>query len=86
MSLTCFGRRSVEEVEVATTGGSGGKGLLFDRKLFEPEKFERLGTWKEWSEDFIDWIEQSEPKLAEMLNFARDSKDEITPRWVPMMS
>ena len=63
----------------------GGKGLLFDRKLFEPEKFERIGTWKEWSEDFVDWIEQSEPKLAEMLNFAATPRTRSL-RWGPLMS
>ena len=33
-----------------------GKGILFDKKLFEPEKFEHATNFKDWSEDLIDWV------------------------------
>ena len=55
-----------------------GKGFLFDGKLLEPEKFERATNFKDWSEDFIDWVEQSDAHIAGLLRIAHDSDGAIT--------
>ena len=57
---------------------NGGRGLLFDKKLFEPEKFERTANFKEWTEDFADWVLQSDEQVGELLNFAREAQQVIT--------
>ena len=57
---------------------NGGRGLLFDKKLFEPEKFERTANFKEWTEDFADWVMQSDETIGELLNFAREAQQVIT--------
>ena len=57
---------------------SKNKGFLFEKKLFEPEKLERATSFKDWSEDLIDWVEQSDGHIAGLLRIARDSKGAIT--------
>ena len=55
-----------------------GKGFLFDKKLFEPEKFERALNFKDWSEDLIDLVEQSDAHIDGFLRIALDSEGAIT--------
>ena len=54
------------------------KGGIFDNRLLEPEKFHREVDFKEWVEDFREYIEVQDENLAELLDFARDSKEAIT--------
>ena len=55
-----------------------GKGFLFDKKLIEPERFERATNFKDLSEALIGWVEQSDGHIAGLLRIARDSKGAIT--------
>ena len=60
--------------------GGKNKGFLVEKKLFEPEKLERATNFKDWSEDLIEWVEQSDGHIAGLLCIARDSKGAITDR------
>ena len=37
-------------------GADGGRGGLYDKRVYEPEKLEDIKDFKEWSEDFMDFI------------------------------
>ena len=57
---------------------SGVRGGMFDKKTWEPEKLNKVVDFREWSEEFFEYVEQCDEQLADMLNIARDSKEPIT--------
>ena len=57
---------------------SGVRGGMFDKKTWEPEKLNKVVDFREWPEEFFEYVEQCDEQLADMLNIARDSKEPIT--------
>ena len=49
------------------------KNNTFDKKMFEPEKLENLASFKDWTEDFADYVDMCDGDLREMLKVARDA-------------
>ena len=50
-------------------GGGGDK--LMSNKFFAPTAFTKSsGSWREWAEDFVDYISMRDEELAEALNMA----------------
>ena len=54
------------------------RGGLFDKKLFEPSVLEDARDFKEWSEDFQDWIEMCDGDIPPLLQAATREKEQIT--------
>ena len=54
------------------------KGGLYDKTTTLPEKLTRVADFKDWSEDYREYIEGQDEELAELLDGARDSKVAIT--------
>ena len=62
----------------ASTGPPETRGGLFDKKLFEPSVLEDARDFKEWSEDFQDWIEMCDSDIPPLLIAATREKEQIT--------
>ena len=56
----------------------GYKRDTFDKKMFEPEKLEKLANFKEWAEDFIDYVDMCDESLGDLLRASRDAQQEVT--------
>ena len=54
------------------------RGGLFDKKLFEPSVLEDARDFKEWSEDFQDWVEMCDSDIPPLLTAATREKEQIT--------
>ena len=70
--------------ESNTASGSGDKdirGGLFDKKLYEPQMLEDARDFKEWSEDFIDWVEMCDKEIPVLLTAVAREKSQITELW-----
>ena len=77
----------IAALENATLGGGGSQGTgsdarlrggIFDKSLSMPEKLSRVVDFKEWSEDYHEYIDSQDEHLAELLTSARDSTTQIT--------
>ena len=55
-------------------GGNNVKGSIFDNRTSEPEKLQRIVDFKEFVEDYREYIEIQDSNLADLLDLARDSK------------
>ena len=58
-------------------GGSNVRGGMFDKKTWEPDKLQKTVDFREWSEDFWEYIDQCDEQLSDMLNTSRDTADPI---------
>ena len=54
------------------------RGGLFDKKLYEPGILEDARDFKEWSDDFYDWVEMCDDEIPSLLIAATREKDQIT--------
>ena len=62
-------------LETAQPGGERNlKGGIFDNRSMEPEKFRRLIDFKDFVEDFKEYIEVQDKAFADVLDLARDFK------------
>ena len=71
-----------------TAGGAGGgghprslltaKGGLLDQSTTLPEKLTRVSDFRDWSEDYREYVEQQDEHLVELLDYARDSPVRVT--------
>ena len=55
-----------------------GKGGLYDMTQIMPDRLSRVADFKEWSEDYREYVAAQSEALAEMLDTARDWKERIT--------
>ena len=55
-----------------------GKGGFYHMTQIMPDKLSRVADFKEWSEDYREYVAAQSEALAEMLDTARDSKERIT--------
>ena len=68
----CYSRRSRNRSGEDDEAGRGCD-LVLD-KFFEPPPFMKSsGAWREWAEDFVDFIAMSDEELPEALNTAKDT-------------
>ena len=49
------------------------KGGIFDKQSMLPDKLMRQADFREWSEEYLEYIEMQNEHLAELLTLARDS-------------
>ena len=54
------------------------RGGMYDKKTWEPDKLLKITDFRDWSEDFYEYIDQCDEQLSDMLNVARDSQSPIT--------
>ena len=52
--------------------------MLFDKKMFAPEKFEKLANFREWTDDFMDYVDMCDEQIGDLLKTARDTDRVIT--------
>ena len=64
--------------QVTSSGDGFIKGGLYDKRLYEPERLETKESFKEWSEDFFDFVEMCDAEIAQMLKFAKSETNVIT--------
>ena len=56
-------------------GEDGDDQNLMSDKFFEPSPFTKgTGSWREWAEDFVDFIAMRDEELAEALNTSKESR------------
>ena len=53
------------------------KGGIFDKSNMIPDRLTQKSDFKEWSEEYLEYIEFQSEKLAELLTIARDSESPI---------
>ena len=58
-------------------GGSGARGGMYDKKTWEPDKLQKTVDFREWSDDFWEYIDQCDEQLSDMLNTSRDTQETI---------
>ena len=66
--------------ERGTAGGGQGRddrGGLFDKKLYEPQPLEDIRDFKEWSHDFVDWVEMCDREVPLLMKAAVREKEQI---------
>ena len=57
------------------SGEDGHDKNLMSDKFFEPAPFTKsTGSWRDWAEDFVDFIAMRDDELAEALNTAKESR------------
>ena len=63
----------------SASGISGGdsRGGLFDKKLYEPQLLEDVRDFKEWSDDFLDWVEMCDKDVPVLMRTATREKEQI---------
>ena len=72
-------RLATAERSAAGGGGQGNdRGGLFDKKLYEPQPLEDIRDFKEWSEDFLDWVEMCDREVPQLMRAATREKEQIT--------
>ena len=54
------------------------RGGLYDNKLYEPEKLKDPKDFREWSDDFFDFVEMCDPLGADLLKEATREPNVIT--------
>ena len=54
------------------------RGGLYDKKLYEPDRLENVKDFKEWSEDFLDFIQMCDREVAALLVAATREKEPIS--------
>ena len=62
----------------ASSGPREARGGLFDKKLYEPGVLEDARDFKEWSDDFYDWVEMCDSDIPMLLLAATREKEQIT--------
>ena len=56
-------------------GEDGDDQNLMSDKFFEPSPFTKnAGSWREWAEEFVDFIAMRDEELAEALNTPKESR------------
>ena len=83
-SMLDMAARLVVAEQNTGTGGSGAhtseamKGGLYDKRLYEPEKLVRHIDFKEWAEDFFEFVEMCDSEVAGLLAMAKVEKEVCT--------
>ena len=57
---------------------SGWSGIM-DKKQMMPDKFQKREEWLEWSESYVDYMEEIHPAVAKQLERAKKFPDVIDP-------
>ena len=78
-------RLAVAEQNLAAGAGGAGrssyediKGGLFDKKLFEPHTLEDAKDFRDWAEEFEDWVAMCDKDIPELLKTSAREKVQIT--------
>ena len=69
--------QAVHAADTAVTRGDM-KGGLYDKRLYEPEKLDKAANFKEWAEDFFEFVEMCDPEVSNLLRLAVGEKDVIS--------
>ena len=70
---------TAQAVHAADTGVRGDtKGGLYDKRLYEPEKLDKAANFKEWAEDFFEFVEMCDTEVSSLLRVAVGEKDVIS--------
>ena len=70
-------RLAISESNSAGDGQKDLRGGLFDKKLYEPQVLEDARDFKEWSEEFLDWVEMCDKEIPLLMTAATREKDQI---------
>ena len=68
------------EVGLDLGDGTTQKGGIFDKTNMIPDKLSRQVDFKDWAEEYLEYIEAQDEKLAGIMTTARDSQQVINGR------